>query len=85
MKICINREASYFVVGDTTKKSGIAGIFHEYLVLRPAYQYAYRNGLTNANALREEMLLMEQEMVKYYGRRDKHDAPQITTKWKSFI
>jgi hypothetical protein len=71
LKIMINREASYFASTDTTKKPGFAGIFHEYLALRPSYQFGYRKGLQNTQALREEMLLMEQELAKYYGNREK--------------
>lgn len=71
LKIYINREGSYFTTADTTKKPGIAGLFHEYLVLRPAYQYAYRNGLSNAGVLQDEMLRMEDAMRKYYGRRER--------------
>lgn len=85
LKIFINREASYFTTSDTTKMPGFAGLFHEYCVLRPAYQYAYRNGLTNANALREEMLLMERELVKHYSKRDEHDRPVMTPKKINYI
>ena len=51
LRMYINREASYFIATDTTKKAGFAGIFHEYLSLRPSYQFAYRNGKSNAQAL----------------------------------
>ena len=71
LKIYINREASYFVVGDTTKKPGIAGLFHEYLALRPSFQYAYRNSLANTASLETEMLKMEAAMMDYYKSREK--------------
>lgn len=77
LKIYINREASYFTVSDTTKKPGFAGIFHEYLALRPSYQYAYRNSLNNAQALQNEMLLMEDAMQEYYSKRSKDERTQI--------
>lgn len=78
LRIFINREASYFTVGDTTKKPGFAGIFHEYLALRPSYQYAYRKGLQNTVALQSEMLRMESEMKAYYGRRDKDTRKRLS-------
>lgn len=71
LKVFINREASYFNTGDTTKKPGFAGLFHEYLALRPSYQYAYRKSLTNVKALQNEMLTMEAEITSYYAARER--------------
>jgi hypothetical protein len=78
VKIYINREASYFDSGDTTKKAGFAGIFHEYLVLRPSYQFAYRNGKANAQVLQNEMLRMEEEIKEFYQKRSKDEVRTIT-------
>lgn len=69
LKLFINREASYFTSSDTTKKPGFAGIFHEYLALRPSYMFAQRNGLENTSILRDEMVKMEREIEEYYGQR----------------
>jgi hypothetical protein len=77
LKIFINRETTYFTASDTTKKPGFAGIFHEYLALRPSYQVAYRKGLQNVQLLREEMLLMEQKIKEYYGQRAKDEKVRI--------
>lgn len=71
LKIYINREATYFTTSDTTKKAGFAGLFHEYLALRPSYQYAYRNSLPNANQLLTEMTKMEQDIMDFYKSREK--------------
>lgn len=71
LKVYINREGISFVPGDTTKKAGFAGLFHEYLALRPSYQYAYRNSLKNANALLGELLKMEKAIKDYYGKRER--------------
>jgi hypothetical protein len=78
LKVFINREGSYFTTSDTTKKPGFAGLFHEYLALRPSYMYAYRNSLPNANLLQNEMLLMEAAMKNYYSDRGKDENPKIT-------
>jgi len=83
LKIYINREATYFTVSDTTKKPGFAGIFHEYLALRPSYQYAYRNGLANVNVLKSEMLEMEDAIGEYYSKRSKDEKMQIRTIYRS--
>lgn len=75
LKVYINREGSYFTVSDTSKKPGIAGLFHEYFAIRPAYQYALRKSLSVANALGGEMLRMEEDIKDYYKLREK-DAPK---------
>lgn len=79
LKVYINREGSYFQTTDTTKKAGFAGLFHEYLALRPSYQYAYRNSLQNKNDLKNEMLEMESAMKKHYRDRNKDEVLRITT------
>lgn len=80
IKIFINREASYFTTADTTKKPGFAGLFHEYVALRPSFQYAYRNGLSNTKALQSEMEKMESAIKSYYRDRSKDEPLIITTK-----
>lgn len=86
IKIFIDREASYFTVLDTfynTKKPGFAGIFHEYLALRPAYQYCYRRELKKANSLKAEMIEMEQQIEEFYSKRNKDQANRIIPKFRT--
>jgi hypothetical protein len=86
LKIFIDREASYFTTLDTfytSKKPGFAGIFHEYLALRPSYQYAYRKGFKNAKSLQTEMLIMEDKIEEYYSKRGKDQKPQIIINLRS--
>lgn len=83
IKIYINREGSYFTTSDTTKKAGFAGLFHEYLALRPSYMYSYRNNKSNVNAIQSEMLRMEEEIGNYYSKRTKDERQQIITKYRS--
>jgi hypothetical protein len=71
VKIYINRETTYFTTSDTTKKAGFAGIFHEFLALRPSYQYATRNSLPNYKVFEAQMLKMEDDIKKYYSKREK--------------
>lgn len=77
LKIFINREGSYFTVSDTTKKPGFAGLYHEYLALRPSYYYAMRNGLNNMNSLEKEMLKMEAKIKQHYRDRSKDETPTL--------
>lgn len=71
LKVFINREASYFTTADTTKKLGFAHLFHEYLALRPSYQYAYRNSLPTLKTLDYELQKMTKAIKDYYGGREK--------------
>lgn len=77
LKIFYSRPASYFATSDTTKSPGIARIFHEYLILRPSWMYAFRNSLSNATDIRDEMLRMEQEIRDYYGLRSRDERPRL--------
>lgn len=81
LKLYINREASYFTTSDTTKKPGFAGIFHEYLALRPSYQYAFRNQLPNVNVLKAEMLEMENAIREHYKSRSKDDPKVMRARY----
>lgn len=71
LKLYINREASYFTSSDTTKKPGFAGLFHEYLAIRPSYFYAARKGMQTAAVFQEQMLRMEADIQDYYKGREK--------------
>jgi len=71
LKVFINREASYFTSSDTTKKLGFASLFHEYLALKPSYNYARSNSLNNREVLKRDMLEMRQAIIDYYGTREK--------------
>lgn len=77
LKVYISREGSYFTTSDTTKKPGFAGLFHEYLALRPSYFYAIRNSLPIANALRGEMIEMENALMDYYKQREKDEVKML--------
>lgn len=75
LKLYINREASYFTYTDTTKKPGIPGIFHRYLVLRPAEDDARQHSKATYAALRAERTQMELDIKEYFYRREK-DVPR---------
>jgi hypothetical protein len=93
LKVWINRTASYFTaVADMTaltlamavKKPGFAGLFHEYCVLRPSYQYAFRKGLPNMNILKAEMLEMEREIQDYYKSRERDVVKTLSGKINNY-
>lgn len=78
LKVFINREASRFVTTDTTKKPGFSGLFHKYLAVVPAYEYACTNQLANKNDLKQEMLELEQEIKEHYTARDRDTKKRLT-------
>lgn len=71
IEFTITRTPIYFLTTDTTKKPGIPDMFHEYLVLRPAYYFCVAKGLPQAKAYGEAMLMMEREAKQYYANRNK--------------
>lgn len=85
LKIYINREGSYFTTADTTKTPGFAGLYHEYLVLEPAYRYARVNGLKSHELLKRDLLELGEEIKKYYSRRAKDERHIITGKKINYI
>lgn len=88
LKVYINREPSYFVSTDTTKKPGCPGIHHRYFALKPALDYARRKGLANYNLIREEVVSYEGDEEKgivgsierYFSKRSKDEEYGITNK-----
>jgi len=71
IEFTVTRTPVYFTTSDTTKKPGIPDMFHEYLVLRPAYYFCVSKGLPQAKAYGEAMIMMEKEITNYYSRRNK--------------
>lgn len=70
IEIYINRTAMQFATTDTTKKAGFNPLYHDYLVLKPSYEYA-RGRLDNAEQLKRDMNEMRIEIQTAYGNRGK--------------
>ena len=83
LKVYVSREGSYFTTSDTTKKPGFAGLYHDYLILEPAYQYARANRLNIQETLKRDVLEMEKRITEFYGKRDFHDRPRFS--WKKIL
>lgn len=78
LKVYYSREASYFTAADTTKKPGFAGLFHKYLAIYAAYEYATANSMSIAGGvlrngamtgLLREKAQMEADIIEFYGNR----------------
>lgn len=75
LQVFIDREASYFVTSDTTKKPGYVGVFHQYLALWASEFYAGIKTLTNLKKLNSDKMQMKRDLGQYYARRDR-DTPK---------
>jgi len=71
IEIYINRPAMQFATTDTTKMAGFNPLYHEYLVLKPSYEYARDNGRPNTEQLKRDMNEMRTEIETAYGNRGK--------------
>jgi len=90
LKIFVNREATHFTtptinVADNTYP-GFDGRVHEYLVIRPAYYYAFRKQLKIKDDLANELLKYEGtrgldgKISEVYGQRIKDERPVLQGK-----
>jgi len=59
----------YFVDTDTTKVPGFASIFHHYLSVGAAYDYAVTRNLSIRDELKQELIEIEDQLQHFYNRR----------------
>ncbi len=78
LQLYISREGTYFATTDTTKKPGFAGLYHDYLVLRPAYEYARDKGLDNVERLKRDLAEMRDAIETHYGNRGRGISRTLT-------
>lgn len=82
LKIFINREPSYFVYTDTTKKPGVPGLLHKWFYIKPAFDYARINLPQNTiTRLQLEVDKLEKQIEKEFRRRQR-DVPRRLTVYK---
>ena len=72
LNIIINREASYFVAGDTTKTAGIDGLCHDFLYLKPAYEYARDHNLAVREVLYRDLQVATQKLKDRYKIKERN-------------
>jgi len=72
LKIVINRQASYFLSSDTTKVAGIDGLCHDFLYLKPAYEYARDKGLNNVERLYRDLQVATQKLIDRYTIKERN-------------
>lgn len=81
LKIFYQREPSYFTTSDTTKKPGIPSPFHRLISLYACKDYTLANSMFDkAQFIEREVVKMENELQKFFQRRDKEDVIKLTGK-----
>lgn len=78
LKVYINREPSYFVHTDTTKKPGVPGLFHEWFYKKPALEEAKRNLPAKAPRLDLDVRELRQRIEDYFSKRER-DVRHVMT------
>lgn len=78
LKIFINREPTYFLSTDTIKVSGIDPLCHDYLYLKPAYEWARDKGLASKETLYRDLQLSMEKIKQRYGDREKDVQRRIS-------
>lgn len=80
LKVYFQRKASYFTSSDTTKQPGFAKHLHRYISLSMAKDYAIAKLLAGPkiSTLYSELNLMKQNILTFYGRRQKDVRSRLT-------
>ena len=84
LRIWFQRAPSYFVTTDTTKQPGFPSIFHRYLSLGAAYDYAKKKTLPQVNQLRADILEIEDQMSTFMALRNRDEKIVLTPKFKNY-
>lgn len=86
LKIFFKRGPSYFSDDgtDTTKIPGFASIFHRYISLGMALDYAVKKGMGIQAQLQNMIQLMEQDIQNFYGKRDMDDKVKLKIRNANF-
>lgn len=80
LEITVQRQPNYFVYTDTTKEAGLAPLFHRYLSLGAAMEYAIANGLSNKNDLAQLHQMEEERMTRFYSSRSRDEQKVLRAK-----
>lgn len=80
LKVYFQRKPNYFTVSDTTKQPGFAKHLHRYVSLAMAKDYAVAKMLTGnkVTVILNELAQKKQEIMSFYGRRQKDVRSRLT-------
>lgn len=77
LKVFIDREPTYFTSSDTSKVSGIDTLCHDYLYLKPSYEWCRDHSRENVEQLFRDLQISMDKIKKRYGGRNKNTEPRL--------
>jgi hypothetical protein len=77
LKVFIDREPSFFLSSDTTKVAGFDGLCHDYLYLKPAYEYCRDKGLQQAERIYRDLQDSIKRIKDRYAHKDRDFAKRL--------
>lgn len=78
IEMIVNREASYFISTDTTKKPGVPGTLHKWFAIRPAKDFIQANGTNDAyTKISNEVEEMKRMIENAFRRRQRDVKPRL--------
>jgi hypothetical protein len=80
VKVAINREASYFVYTDTTKKPGVPGTLQSWFFKYPSFEQAKRKSTSNKKDIEKDILKLKEMIKEVFSRREKDNRHIMTGK-----
>lgn len=83
LKLFINREPSYAVYTDTTKKPGVPGNLHAWFYLKPAYNYAKRFDLKSLPRIERDVELMKEAIKQTFRRRQRDVSKRLVPAYQN--
>jgi hypothetical protein len=79
VEISFQMGSNYFSTADTTKEPGFDSIFHRYVSLIPAREYAMKYAQQYLNLIDTEIQRLDKDLLEHYATRDVDDAPFLST------
>lgn len=74
LEIEFQRGSNYFDTDDTAKEPGIPSIFHRYISLLPAQDYALANKIADKlQAIQAKLTEMDADLIAFFSDRDRDD------------
>lgn len=78
LEITVQSGSNHFTVSDTTKEPGFDAIFHRYISLYPARDYAQKYAKDRVQIIDTDIQRLDAEVKEFYAMRDQDEAPFMT-------
>ncbi len=78
IELTVQTGSNHFAVTDTTKTPGVESIFHRYISLFAARDYAQKYNKDRVSIIDVDMQRMEKDIEEFYATRDQDEAPFLS-------